>query len=172
MLSTKSIMGLQVLALSSLFATSMAQTTTTTSASTIVTPTPTQPEMVDNCESFYLVQTNDTCDSVAARFDIDFADVYDWNPSVGALCPDMILGDWVCVGTIGFAPSPTPSPIDADTVVGCYTFYLVESGDDCSKIADETDITLEQFYEWNPNVNTATADCPNLYPGEWVCVGA
>lgn len=86
-----------LLGFSAFVSSALSQTTSTTSAAPtpIVTPTPTQPEMVDDCHSFYNVQTNDTCDAVAAKFDLNFDTFYDWNPSVGELCPDLILGDWV-----------------------------------------------------------------------------
>lgn len=168
MFSTKSIFELSVLALTALVPSIMAQTTTS-SASAIVTPTPTQPEMVDNCDAFYHVQTNDTCDAISSKFDLISTEFYSWNPSVGSGCPALILGDWVCVGTTGFAPSPTPSPIYSTTVDDCFAFYLVQSGDYCSKITQEVDITLSQFYEWNPSVGTS---CEALILDWWVCVGA
>lgn len=86
-----------LLAVSAFISSALSQTTSSTSTAptSIVTPTPTQPEMVDNCHAFYNVQTNDTCDAVAAKFDLNFDTFYDWNPSVGELCPYLILGDWV-----------------------------------------------------------------------------
>lgn len=144
-------------------------TTTTSAVSTIVTPTPTQPEMVDNCDAFYLVQTNDTCYDVSNKFDLDL-DLFDtWNPSVGVGCPALILGDWVCVGTVGYAPAATPTPIYSTTIDDCFAFYKVQPGDYCSKIVAEVDITLDQFYEYNPSVGS---DCSALALDHWVCVGA
>lgn len=153
----------------SLFSLAMAQSTTTSSISTIVTPTPTQPEMVDDCHAFYLVQTNDTCYDISNKFDLDL-DLFDtWNPSVGAGCPALILDDWVCVGTVDYVPTATPTPIYSTTIADCFAFYKVQTGDYCAKIAAEVDITLDQFYEYNPGVGS---DCSALALDHWVCVGA
>ncbi|CAN8099073.1 unnamed protein product [Discula destructiva] len=171
MFTTKSIFGLNVLAIASLFSTATAQTatSTTTAVSTIVTPTPTQPEMVDNCDAFYEVQTNDTCYSVSNKFDVALDLFESWNPSVGVGCPYLILGDWVCVDTTDYAPAATPSPIYSDTIDGCLAFYKVQPGDYCSLIAAETSITLAEFYTYNPGVGS---DCSALALDHWVCVAA
>lgn len=145
------------------------QNTTTSSAGTITTPTPTQPEMVDNCQAFYLVQVNDTCYDISNKFDLDLDLFNSWNPSVGPGCPALILTDWVCVGILDYAPSATPTPIYSTTIDGCYAFYKVQEGDYCSKISAEVDITLDQFYEYNPGVGS---DCSALALDHWVCVGA
>lgn len=169
MFSTKSVFGLNVLAIAALFTSATAQSTTTTAVGTIVTPTPTQPELVANCDAFYKVQPNDTCLSVSAKFDLN-VDLFDsWNPSVGEGCPFLILGDWVCVDTDEYAPAATPEPILSNTVADCLAFYKVQPGDYCSLIVTETDITLADFYEWNPSVGT---DCTGLFLNYWVCVGA
>lgn len=84
-----------VLAFSLLVSAAMAQTATSSAATAVVTPTPTQPDMIDDCRSFYNVQNNDTCAVIAAKFDLNFEVFDDWNPSVGALCPDLFLRDWV-----------------------------------------------------------------------------
>lgn len=173
MFSIKSILGLHVLAMAALASTAAAQTqsasTTSTAASTVVTPTPTQPEMVTNCDAFYNVQTNDTCYSVANKFDVSLDLFETWNPSVGVGCPYLILGDWVCVDTTDYAPAATPSPIYHDTIANCLAFYHVQSGDYCSLIASEVDITLQQFYQYNPGVGS---DCSALALDHWVCIAA
>ncbi|CAN8099074.1 unnamed protein product [Discula destructiva] len=99
MFTTKSIFGLNVLAIASLFSTATAQTatSTTTAVSTIVTPTPTQPEMVDNCDAFYEVQPGDYCSLIAAETSITLAEFYTYNPGVGSDCSALALDHWVCV---------------------------------------------------------------------------
>ena len=50
----------------------------------------------------------------------------------------------------------------------CDEFHLVETGDECSTIADQYSIALADFYSWNPVVGTS---CTNFELGEYVCVG-
>lgn len=52
----------------------------------ITTPEPTQKTIVDNCDQFYLVRRGDTCDDIAAKFQIAVSDVINWNPSAGPKC--------------------------------------------------------------------------------------
>ncbi|KAJ5195956.1 hypothetical protein N7449_006435 [Penicillium cf. viridicatum] len=50
----------------------------------------------------------------------------------------------------------------------CDKFYKVVSGDSCYSIAQAYGITLDEFYEWNPDVGD---DCSGLWLGYGVCVG-
>lgn len=47
-------------------------------------------------------------------------------------------------------------------------YYLVKSGDSCSAILSEYNITLAQFYSWNPSVGS---DCTTMLSGYYYCVG-
>jgi LysM repeat protein len=53
-------------------------------------------------------------------------------------------------------------------VQGCETFYLVVAGDGCWAIANQNDITLDDFYAWNPAIGK---DCAKLQPDYYVCIG-
>ena len=63
---------------------------------------------------------------------------------------------------IGAGATPTPSNGGAagDT-------YEVQSGDSCSSIATSNDLTLDEFFELNPDIDE---DCTNLQPGDEVNV--
>lgn len=63
----------------------------------------------------------------------------------------------------------TPLPIQTGMVTTCDKFYLVASGDTCSSVVSNYDITLTQFYIWNPAVGSS---CSYLDVGDYVCVGA
>jgi LysM repeat protein len=63
--------------------------------------------------------------------------------------------------------SSTMGPTPTDTVAGCQKFYTVVDGDDCASIESEFDITLAQFYAWNPSVGS---QCTNLWLEEPYCV--
>jgi hypothetical protein len=62
----------------------------------------------------------------------------------------------------------TPHPIETLMISTCDSFYLVKSGDTCSKIVSSKGINLSQFYSWNKNVGSS---CNNLLSGYYVCVG-
>ncbi|KAJ5320087.1 hypothetical protein N7508_000370 [Penicillium antarcticum] len=54
---------------------------------------------------------------------------------------------------------PTPT----DTVAGCYLFCTITDSDNYATVETKFDITLEQFYQWNPSVGSS---CTNLWIGE------
>lgn len=63
------------------------------------------------------------------------------------------------------SPTITPMP---DIVDNCTKYHVVVDGDGCYDIAIAYDISLSDFYAWNPDVGT---DCASLWLGYGVCVG-
>jgi hypothetical protein len=59
--------------------------------------------------------------------------------------------------------SSTLGPTPTDTVAGCEQFYTTTDSDDWATVETKFDITLEQFYRWNPRVGST---CTNLWIGE------
>jgi LysM repeat protein len=174
---------------SSSLSTSLASTTTTIPTSTITTgdgittPTPHQTGMVADCNKFYLVVDGDECGTIAASEGISLADFYSWNPAVGTDCAYLDLNDYVCVDVTPSAttsasatpaatvPSngiPTPTPYQTGMTPNCDNFHLVISGDECSDIATDYGISLDDFYEWNPAVGSS---CQYLGLNDYACVG-
>lgn len=47
-------------------------------------------------------------------------------------------------------------------------YYYVNEGDACTAILEEFDITMAEFYAWNPAVGS---DCNTMEYGYYVCVG-
>lgn len=62
----------------------------------------------------------------------------------------------------------TPTPYESGMVTDCGAFHLVVSGDDCADIAANANITVDEFYTWNPTVGTS---CSDLWLDYYVCVG-
>ena len=137
--------------------------------------------MATNCDAFYLVQSSDTCSTIASKYGINLATFYAWNPAVGSSCLDLELNEYVCVGLLNASSTAvstttmptstgisTPSSVQTGMVSGCDAFYAVKSGDTCSVIASEYDISLAPFYGWNPAVGSS---CLYLEVGGYVCVG-
>ncbi|KAJ5928235.1 hypothetical protein N7466_007191 [Penicillium verhagenii] len=77
----------------------------------VTTPSPIQTSMYSECDSFYLVQSGDSCDAIATAESISLASLYAWNPAVGTSCADLYLSYYICVGV-----EPTPMTTLADTV--------------------------------------------------------
>lgn len=62
----------------------------------------------------------------------------------------------------------TPTPTQAGMVSGCTKFHKVADGDQCSTIASDYGITLDNFYDLNPGVGDS---CGSLWLDYYVCVG-
>ncbi|GIJ99590.1 hypothetical protein Aspvir_001724 [Aspergillus viridinutans] len=171
--------------------TAATSTPTTTTGNGISTPTPYESGMVDDCDEFYLVVSGDSCASIASTAGISVTDFETWNPTIGSGCSGLWLGYYVCVGITGGTTTTTtttvattttsaattttsgngvttPTPYQSGMVDDCYSFHLVVSGDSCAVIADDGDITLDEFYLWNPTVGTS---CSSLWLGYHVCIG-
>lgn len=131
-----------------------------------------------------------------ARFDLDIDLFYSMNPSIKNDCTGLALGTYYCIsiwprggpppdpddddddddstmtGTTSVAATgthvSTPSPIQTGMVSDCSSFYKVKSGDGCYDIANDEKIALDDFYSWNPTVQT---DCSGLVADVYVCVG-
>jgi hypothetical protein len=72
--------------------------------------------------------------------------------------------------SLGTDPDPvtTPQPIQPGMTTGCNKFYKVSSGDGCESVAKANNVTLSDFYEWNPAVGS---NCANLQLEVYVCIG-
>ncbi|KAK9769569.1 putative LysM domain-containing protein [Seiridium cardinale] len=119
-----------------------------------------------------------------------------WNPTVGEDCTGLAVGTCYCVSTYpDIVPPPfpyvetdddtttttatatasssgdgvtTPSPVQTGMTSNCDQFYLVQARDGCWAISQAYDISLDDFYSWNPTVGS---DCQFLQADEYVCVG-
>ncbi|KAJ5893484.1 hypothetical protein N7495_005175 [Penicillium taxi] len=74
---------------------------TTTSTGTGSVPSPVQTGIATYCDSYYKVQSGDTCDIIEQTYDISAADFLAWNPAVGSSCKNLELNVYVCIGITG-----------------------------------------------------------------------
>ncbi|KAH7016398.1 uncharacterized protein B0I36DRAFT_368934 [Microdochium trichocladiopsis] len=143
----------------------------TTPSNGIETPVPIKPDMVTNCNGFYL-------------------QLITWN-KLNAGCTDIWAQYWVCVHVIG-QPSTTrppttttwpttttrpttttgngintPLPTQPSMVPNCDKFHLITTGDTCASIAARNGITVARFISWNKSLTTA---CTTLWANANVCV--
>ncbi|KAF9881457.1 LysM domain-containing protein [Colletotrichum karsti] len=157
-------------------------TTTTTAGNGIVTPQPTQPSMVSNCNKFYFVASGTSCSQVLTTNGISLADLFKWNPSVNSDCSGMWAQVNVCVGVMGGSPTTTkpttttsagngiqtPQPTQPGMVTNCKKFHYVSEGNTCDQIISYNKITLADFVKWNTGVGS---DCRSMWAKTYVCVG-
>lgn len=163
----------------------LAGPSTTTSQQTITTtssphaPGPTHTGQPANCNKWHLVQSGDSCGTVASKYGITTAQFYAWNPAVSKDCTaNFWVGQAYCVGiggtpTSSSSPSAdaTPSPVQAGNAVkDCNGFAQAIDGDACSTFADRSGISLEQLYTWNTLFKQDGSGCANnLWAGYWYC---
>ena len=169
------------------------QTGTATAAS--MGPTPTG--VVAGCQQFYTVQSGDTCYNIETTHGITFDQFSTWNPSsmpapsnppfpksyltritVGANCENLWLGYAYCVegptsATGSGSPTTTttegPSaPTQSGIASDCDEYYVIASGDSCSKVETQFNDTFTELYRWNPAIGD---DCQSLWVGYAICVG-
>ncbi|KAH6675409.1 LysM domain-containing protein [Plectosphaerella plurivora] len=78
--------------------TTTTRATTTSAGNGVATPTPTMPNMVTNCNRFYKVVENDTCDVIRGKTGVSNANLISWN-GLGASC-NVWLGYYLCTRLI------------------------------------------------------------------------
>lgn len=109
----------------------------------------------------YTVQGGDSLSGIAAAHGLSLAQIESLNPQISN--PNLIHpGDLV---NIGSAPAPAPS---APSVPSSPTRqYIVQSGDNMSKIAGQFGLSLAAIEALNPQIPNPSL----IYPGEVVYVG-
>jgi LysM repeat protein len=131
--------------------------TVTATATITVTPTLTltptiEPTMTPLPDIEYIVQSGDSCLSIAFLFNVSVNSIVVKN-SLSATCDNLSLGQKLMIPQ----PTPTPSPqptatlseVDS-TVQACNTVsYTVASGDTLSTIARNYNVEMDAIREWN-----------------------
>ncbi|KAL5372288.1 hypothetical protein DPSP01_013609 [Paraphaeosphaeria sporulosa] len=160
-------------------------TTSTKPTNGVATPTPTQPNMVDNCDQFYfVVRGTDTCASIATKYAIPLATFLTWNPSAGSSCGGLWADAYACVHTIGYKPPTTttqratttesgngittPTPTQLGMVTNCRKFDYVKDGEGYDTVEKRNSVSHANFIKWNTGVGSA---CKNMWAKIYVCVG-
>ncbi|KAG4253278.1 hypothetical protein FPRO03_07238 [Fusarium proliferatum] len=63
----------------------------------VKTPSPIQSGVTKSCKKFHLVQKTTTCTSIQNYYKITMAQLYKWNPAIGAKCTNLWANYNVCV---------------------------------------------------------------------------
>lgn len=70
--------------------------------------------MANGCIRFYEVESGDNCYKISQDSGISLADFYAWNPAVKNDCSRLLVGEFVCIGRLGYATTITtgaPVPV-------------------------------------------------------------
>lgn len=169
-----------------------------TTASTTAKPTapaPTHTGQPADYNKWDVVVDGDNCGSMASDNHITIDKFFAWNPAVSKDCAtNFWLDQAYCVGRSSVSTSATtttskvttssklvtsskptttkpsaPAPTHTGQPANCNKWDVVEDGDGCWSMANDSGISLDQFYKWNPAI---TNDCgTNFWLGQAYCVG-
>ncbi|PYI25219.1 hypothetical protein BP00DRAFT_469767 [Aspergillus indologenus CBS 114.80] len=127
-------------------------TSTTATADTVTSSaTATGAVATQSCSSTYTVQTNDTCNSIAAGQNVSTYNLMIAN-SINILCTNLPdVGDEVCI----------PSTCNTTTLL---------HGDSCNGYEASWNASMAQILSWNPIISD-TCDNLDLFVGWTLCTG-
>ncbi|TVY81775.1 LysM domain-containing protein [Lachnellula suecica] len=135
-----------------------------------------------DCSATYLVQSGDTCQSIAAIYNnFTLSQFYYWNPDVGQTCFGLQAYVPVCIDTPWYtfvppvqaadgtveAASAVPVPIMPSITSNCTKFELAGGGYRVDTIVAQNNITEDDFLSWNAYIDKTN---PVAWEGYWVCV--
>ncbi|KAF9001003.1 hypothetical protein BDQ17DRAFT_1244936, partial [Cyathus striatus] len=104
------------------------------------------------CIRTYTVVLGNTCDLISEKEGVSSFQLTSVNSAtINSKCSNLFIGEVLCLAT---------------QEEDCTDVFVVQSGNFCEEIADNSGISVTLLIENNPNVNE---DCTNLRPGE-VCV--
>lgn len=159
----------------------------TTTSSTASTPSPVQSGISPQCNVYQKAASQEYCSEFAPKYGITTAQLYAWNPVLGAdgaNCATLFqVGVYYCVGvsssttsptpTTTAATSPTPSPVQSGINPRCTKYAEAVSQEYCSEFAPKYSITTTDLYAWNPILGADGANCGTQFQaGVYYCVGA
>ncbi|KAJ0414307.1 hypothetical protein BJY00DRAFT_318933 [Aspergillus carlsbadensis] len=146
-------------------------TTPTASPTPSSEPLPIRDGTIADCYSLQDVVSPMTCASILTEYDITMADFYHWNPSVGPECAGLWLDYQYCVSgpSSTSTPSPTPTvlPIRDGAIASCQQYAPIVAPTTCQSFLDEYDISMDEFYAWNPAVGS---QCQGLWHDYRYCI--
>jgi LysM repeat protein len=103
-----------------------------------------------SCPLEYTVERNDTCNIIAAKFNVTGSAIIAANPTVSYGCDDLPVGQALCIRN-----------------EICIQWYIVASGDSCNVIGGKFDVTGSDIISANPTINVG---CTNLQVGQSLCI--
>ncbi|KAH8658450.1 hypothetical protein BX600DRAFT_524945 [Xylariales sp. PMI_506] len=118
----------------------------------------------DTCTTVQVV-ADDSCSTLATECGISDTDFLEYN-TASDLCSTLTPGQYVCCSS-GDLPDYAPSP---DSDGNCYA-YTVKSGDSCSYLAAEYDLTVDDIEKYNTGT-WGWMGCDDLLADENICLSS
>lgn len=122
--------------------------------------------MAGLCSKQYIVQSGDTCSSIATGAGITTSQLISSNPQINSGCTNLSVGEALCLSAATVTSTSTAS-VPTSTNPLCSYAYQVISGDTCSSITTKFSMTTTQLLTLNPQVNS---NCTNLAVGNVLCL--
>jgi LysM repeat protein len=143
-------------------------------STTVAPPGPTPYGTTSDCGAYYQAVAGDNCQQISLNQTITVELFEAINPSINANCTNLSPGFYYCIyptldwnstsiACASLTAVAAPAPTTPGTISPCYGWYTIQSGDSCSVIEIEFDITFAQLQAWNPNLNST---CGNLDQGD------
>ncbi|KAJ9138372.1 Carbohydrate-binding module family 50 protein [Pleurostoma richardsiae] len=164
-----------------------ATATATTTSVGVTAPGPTQSGIISTCNKFAESIPGKGCYDFAVAEGITPAQLYAWNPVLGAngenCGTEMWADEYYCVGvssstsvTTTATPTTTsvvaPGPTQSGIISTCNKFAESISGLGCYDFAVAEGITTAQLYAWNPVLGANGENCgTEMWADEYYCVG-
>ncbi|KAL8699133.1 MAG: hypothetical protein Q9201_006182 [Fulgogasparrea decipioides] len=147
--------------------------TSATGSSPTAAPSPTQTGITSRCTKFVKAQSGDYCTKFAQANNITPDQLYSWNTvlgSGGSNCDtQFFLGYYYCVAA---TPPVVPSPTQAGIASNCNKYKIAQSGDYCSKFAQDNSVSTDDLYAWNPVLGSGGSNCnTQFFLGYYYCIG-
>ena len=140
-------------------------TTTPVTTSAVVSsptsaPSPTQTGITSGCTKYVMAQSGAYCTKFEQANNITPDQLYSWNTvlgSGGSNCDTaFFLGYYYCVAA---TPPVVPSPTQAGIASNCNKYKIAQSGDYCSKFAEDNGVSTGDLYVWNPVLGSGGIYC-------------
>lgn len=150
-------------------------------------PTATQSGIAQNCNNYAEAKKGDTCYDFANAHNITPAQLYQWNPVLGANGANCSLefqaSEYYCIGVASASTTTSstitstsvvaaPGPTQSGIISSCDLYATPKSGTGCYDFATANNITPAQLYDWNKVLGDNGANCGTQFQaGEYYCIG-
>ena len=132
----------------------------------------------DGDQQYVDPDAENACQYIANGWDITLAQLTNWNPSLNGSDTNCHFDPnyRYCIqayqavaaaSTIAADPWAASYPIRDQSWTNCSSYAPVPAGESCQEVLDRWDLTIAQFYSWNPAIG---ATCENLWTNYRYCV--
>ena len=130
----------------------------------------------------------DSCSSIENAEFLTDDEFHSWNPAVSSDCSTGLWAGYAyCIATSNYDPSRTALPAASSTtqaatlssptqinsiISSCNKYALAQSGDYCSKFAEDNGISTSDLYAWNTVLGSDGVNCNTaFFANYYYCVG-